>query len=131
MTVKNKCADKLMEGILRHEQDFTKDTWVLEYNSHKVMVEKMVNGRIVQVQEQKDISPREYVEFLRKPRHWGQAEDLFLVARAYGVNVVLLNMEGEAHGLFPYAKPNEPNVHMVSPPMPLSYKFLSLLGNQA
>jgi len=114
MEVKNKSADLLLAAIEKHERDNTKETWVLDYNSHKIPVDTVVNGRVVQVLQQKDVTPREYVEYLRKPQHWGQAEDLFIVARAYGVNIVLLNMEGEAHGLFPYAKPNEPNVHMVS-----------------
>jgi hypothetical protein len=89
-----------MAAIEQNEIDPTKERWVNDYNVHTVA------GKDVQV------TPRQYAEYLRKDEHWGRSGDLFIMARRYKMNFILI--QGNQHALYPYAEPNKPNVHNVS-----------------
>jgi hypothetical protein len=100
MDVKNESADWLLAAIEHNEIDPTQEQWVHEYNVHNV------NG------EEVPVTPRQYAEYLRTDEHWGRSGDLFIMARRYKMNFILIN--GNEHALYPYAAPNQPNIHNVS-----------------
>ena len=113
MDVKNAMADKLLEGVERHEANHEHEQWVLNYTSHVIDVKRRdVNGKEITVRERQDVTVREYVELLRKDEHWGQSDDLHLAARTFNMDFVLIH--GDTHNIYPYAEPNMPNRLMVS-----------------
>jgi hypothetical protein len=101
MDIKNKGADFLMAAIERNEIDATKEQWVHEYVTH-----------VVQGKDER-VTPRQYADLLRKDGHWGQSGDLFILARRFKMNFILIS--GNQHALYPYAEINQPNDHTVSP----------------